>query len=300
MATISAVKSVRLPAGMSVYQREFKINYRTLLSVNPKTAKSEVETRILHLAPSNTSSVINVCKGAGNCRSICLHFAGNPVQMPTKTIGRIRRTVAYARSDYNFLSVLISSILYERTIYGDHLAVRLNGTSDIAWENISYAVTPEFTAFWQRKFNVLIAPGNYANIFEVLRNQDVEFYDYTKIERDWQYCKRLNYHLTFSLDGLNNKENLLIARRAYENGVKLAAAFNVKKGRPLPSVLRTNFLWPKDSMISADCMSIYDGDLSDYRPADPKDCSIIGLRFKLPHGLKRKFTVKERDNFCVG
>ena len=65
--------------------KKYKIEPATFLSVNPKTEKSAVQTYILHLAPADTSGV-NVCAGAGNCKKICLHFAGNPVYMKGKGI----------------------------------------------------------------------------------------------------------------------------------------------------------------------------------------------------------------------
>ena len=60
-----------LPADIKAVSKEFNLSYRTLLSVNPKTEKSAVQTYILHLAPADTSGV-NVCAGAGTCKKVCL------------------------------------------------------------------------------------------------------------------------------------------------------------------------------------------------------------------------------------
>ena len=45
-------------------------------------------------------------------------------------------------------------------------------------------------------------------------------------------------------------------------------------------------------------LNVVDGDLSDYRPADGYTGSIIGLRFKLPHGIN--YTSEDRSAFCIG
>jgi hypothetical protein len=80
-ATINS--RAKMPADLAAMAKMYKISHRDLLSTNPKTEKSKIQTYILHLAPHNISGV-NVCPGAGNCAKICLHFAGNPVYMANK------------------------------------------------------------------------------------------------------------------------------------------------------------------------------------------------------------------------
>ena len=78
------------------------------------------------------------------------------------------------------------------------------------------------------------------------------------------------------------------------NNVNLAAAFNTKRGKKLE--------WDKEA---ADKVKrwlgavpiIVDGDLTDYRPGDVKGGAIIGLRFKLPHGIN--YTAAEKMAFCI-
>ena len=179
---------------------------------------------------------------------------------------------------------------------GETIAVRLNGTSDIEWENVDFTVSPEFFTFCRVKFGVELPLGK-RNIFELFRyiGADIVFYDYTKLRRNWAECKRLGYHLTFSFDGWDNAANLKIAADALKNGVNIAAAFNVKKGQPLPATVDLSALFPAANGEPAPFI-VRDGDLSDFRPADP--ClSIIGLRFKLPHGLK--FTAAQKAAFCL-
>lgn len=289
MKTIN--RRASLPADLKSMVSQYKL--RELLSTNPKTEKSEVQTYILHLSPADTSGV-NVCAGAGNCKKICLHFAGNPVHMTSKQAARIRRTLAFAADNQRFALLLVVAILDKiNKNKGEPIAIRLNGTSDIPWENVDFAVSPEFATFCRVKFGILIPMGsnNIFGLFNVIManysDVSVKFYDYTKIKRNWAECKRLGYHLTVSYDGADNIANHKIVASALSAGVNIAAAFNIKKGRPLPPV----------AYIANRGLRVVDGDLTDYRPGDPKGCSIIGLRFKLPHGIT--YSASERDAFCL-
>ena len=283
----------KLPTDLAAVSREFKINYRDLLSVNPKTEKSKVQTYILHLSPADTSG-INVCPGAGNCRKICLHFAGNPVYMNNKAAARIRRTLAYAADPKRFARLILCAILSKLAKNpGEPIAIRLNGTSDIAWENVDFAITPAFAQFCRVKFGAILPLGT-RNIFEAFNfmrdntGENVTFYDYTKVKHNWAECQRLGYHLTVSYDGADNIANSKIIRDALSNGVNVAAAFNIKRGQSLPSS------W----MFQSTIREVIDGDLTDYRPDDGYKGAIVGLRFKLPHGVN--WTPEQRDAFCLG
>ena len=252
-----------------------------------------MQTYILHLAPHDLSGH-NVCPGAGNCKAICLHFAGNPVYMGGKHTARIRRTLAYVDHRENFVKLLIMGILHKQNLHkGENLAIRLNGTSDIEFENIDVTIDEEFYNFCVVKFGRYLPLGR-RNIFEIFNDiaawhggDTVEFYDYTKIRRDWAECKRLGYHLTFSYDGMGNHANHKLAADAIKAGINVAAAFNIKKSGKLPE-----FAW-----LGAQKFPVANGDLTDYRPSDPMGC-IVGLRFKLPHGIS--YTDAEKKAFCMG
>lgn len=280
---------VKLPSSLKAFCQDWNLDLGKLLSTNPKTEKSAVQTYILHLAPADTAG-FNVCPGAGSCRKICLHFAGNPVYMKVKGSARIRRTKAYRASRQLFMEALILSILLKRFKLAttEPMAVRLNGTSDIDFENLDFNISLEFSRYCRLKFGIDLHIG-FQNIFELFNslNLGITFYDYTKIKHNWAECKRLGYHLTFSFDGYDNRSNLKIACDALKNGVNIAAAFNIKKGKPLPP---TAYLCNRS-------IKVVDGDLTDFRPSDPKGLTIIGLRFKLPHGIA--YTAAERDAFCL-
>ena len=294
----------KLPTDQASILRDFKTSYRTVFSVNPKTEKSAVQTYILHLAPADTSGV-NVCAGAGNCAKICLHFAGNPVYMSAKQAARIRRTLAYVSDPKRFMRLLVCAILDKLNKHeGEELAFRLNGTSDIIWENVDFDITPEFAQFCRIKFGRILPLGK-RNIFEVFNfmayntGENVTFYDYTKVKHNWAECKRLGYHLTFSFDGWDNAANLKIAKSALLAGVNLAAAFNLKRGQSLPIEISADGLDLPSSTVfhPGAVLPVVDGDLTDYRPADPAMGVIIGLRFKLPHGIN--YTAAEKMAFCI-
>jgi len=290
----------KLPLDLASMSKQYKISYRDLLSVNPKTEKSKVQTYILHLAPDNTSGV-NVCPGAGNCRKICLHFAGNPVYMTNKQAARIRRTLAFANHKNDFMLLTVCAILGKLDKHpGEPIAIRLNGTSDIAWENVDFTITLEFATFCRRKFGQDLPIGK-RNIFEIFNYISanggplVVFYDYTKIKRNWAECARLGYHLTCSFDGFNNAANLKICQDALQHGVNVAAAFNIRKGQDLPHYVSAAPFYPDAK--EGEVLAVYDGDLSDYRPGDPSYGTIIGLRFKLPHGIN--YTDADKQAFCL-
>lgn len=231
----------------------------SLLTIgNPKTAKGEKHgylTAILHLAPHTVSGVANVCAHASaGCAAACLNTAGrggftmpdgglNPVQ-----VARIRRTRWFKRDKAEFMGVLVEDI--ERHIKTAKKAgltpcVRLNGTSDIPWENVKIK-------------HLLKGTGNIFGMFP-----DVQFYDYTKYPI-WMRIKALktdNYELTFSLSEDNEHE----AKAALVAGVNVTVVFDTKKGKALPDKF-----WGH---------KIIDGDLTDLRFLDPKPV-IVGLRAK--------------------
>jgi hypothetical protein len=295
----------KFPATLRDFMNAHNISHTNILSTNPKTEKSEVQTYILHLAPADTSG-FNVCPNARNCKAICLNFAGNPVYMQAKQAARIRRTLALYDDQTLFLQTIIAAIAHNinKQPQTAPIAIRLNGTSDIAWENKPFTVDAEFSRLLNVKFGL---EGNFTgywdNIFLFFKHASnmagrrlVWFYDYTKLSRNWKYCERLDYHLTFGFDGWNNETNLRIAKRAIDAGINIAAAFNIKKGQNLPTSLE--FMGRE--------LLIYDGDKSDFRPADPcaldyagNPCApvIIGLRFKLPHGTP--YTEADRKRFCI-
>jgi len=218
---------------------------------NPKLAKSaklNVLSSPLHLAPAELSG-FNVCPmSSAGCRAACLHTAGNPAFMSAKASSRIDRTKAYFNHRPDFMLVLAYEIAkLEKTARatGKIPAVRLNATSDIPWENV----------------HVQLGRHRFANLMEMFPG--CTYYDYTK--RSNRKKLPVNYSLTFSLAEDNDRK----AIEAHKNGMNIAAVFDTKRTKDLPATYQ----------IAGTTIAVIDGDEHDYRPADIKGV-IVGLRAK--------------------
>lgn len=174
------------------------------VGTNPKTVKSdkrgEYLTAIMHLSPG-----VWVCPGASKgCLKACLHTAGNPVYLQGKKAARRKRTNLFRQRPAVFLARLVLEI--QRHVKrcekaGVKPAVRLNGTSDIAWERV---------APW---------------LFELF--PEVQFYDYTKRFERLGKTPR-NYWLTFS----RSEENDFLCGVALAKGHHISVVIDCKKHNP--------------------------------------------------------------------
>ena len=156
---------------------------------NTKTTKSDNAdsgylTAILYLAPADTVAGINVCPMAetAGCKAACLYSAGRGAFTNVQQ-ARIRKTEAFRDNRVGFVDQLAADIadgVRKASKLGKRLAVRLNGTSDIAWENQ--------------------VGSNGRALMEAF--PDVQFYDYTKLPGRKVPS---NYHLTVSYSNANAK-----------------------------------------------------------------------------------------------
>jgi hypothetical protein len=179
-----------------------------LLSVNAdtKTIKSNKAgflTGILYLAPYDLSGV-NLCPFAkvAECHVACLNTAGRGVFNNVKS-ARLRKAKLFNDNRGEFMAQLIDDInKLKRQAKRQNLqaVVRLNGTSDIEWENIRVG---EYTIF---------------DLFP-----DLQFYDYTKNPNR----KNLpdNYDLTFSYSGVDSF--IKFNRQALSNNMRIATVFKI-------------------------------------------------------------------------
>ena len=154
---------------------------------NAKTVKGQKKgyrTAILYLAPS-TQSGFQVCPMASEgCKKACLYTAGHGAFSNVQQ-GRINKTRWFMQDRQSFLTQLkkeISNHIKNCDKKGFIPCIRLNGTSDISWEN----------------YDIIQAFPN------------IQFYDYTKIyKRALKYVNGQypsNYHITYSLNEDNKKE----------------------------------------------------------------------------------------------
>ncbi len=170
---------------------------------DPKTRKGQKDgwlTAILYLVPAGMLGTKNLCPWAGACGDgLCLFNQGRG-KMSSVAKGRLRKTKLFEDDETLFIDTIKSEIgkaIKWTESKGYKLAVRLNGTSDVAWEKYdihsTYPTTP--------------------------------FYDYTKgahrIDKYLSGRLEENYHLTFSRDERNGKE----AKRLAKAGANVAAVF---------------------------------------------------------------------------
>ena len=191
-------------------------NYN-LLSVgnNAKTIKgdgSEYLTAILYMAPADNLQGVNVCPMAevAGCKAACLYTAGRGKMNSVQT-GRLRKTMLWRDDRQGFLATLRQDIAKfakyceKRDIQP---VVRLNGTSDIMWENYIDMET-EFPM--------------------------VQFYDYTKIVKRVYKALPSNYHLTLSYSEANTDYAWDVIEAHQKTGVNMAVVFrNPTSKHPLP------------------------------------------------------------------
>ncbi len=161
---------------------------KKLLAVdtNAKTIKGNKYgflTGILYFAPSDISGH-QVCPMAqlAKCEAPCLFTAGRGA-MNSVQKSRLTKTLLFHSQRQEFMTRLAADI--ERLVKkaqrrGMIPLVRLNGTSDIRWENIRFQYQ-----------------GQEKTIFEIF--PDVQFYDYTKLAN--RKDVPANYDLTFSYSG---------------------------------------------------------------------------------------------------
>ena len=161
---------------------------------NAKTVKGQkygFMTAILYLAPSNQSG-FNVCPQASKgCKKACLYTAGHGAYDSVKQ-GRINKTLWYIQERKTFLDKLrkeINAFIKKAKSKGLVPCIRLNGTSDISWENTG--LIDEF--------------------------KSIQWYDYTKVyKRALKFVNGTlpkNYHLTYSLNEDNKKQAFDILKK---------------------------------------------------------------------------------------
>lgn len=164
-----------------------------------KGGKKDYLTLILHLAPHKASGR-NVCPWASEgCIKGCLNTSGFGRYKNVQD-ARIRKTNLFWENRTAFLYLLAEEIrMYERRAAkkGLKLAIRLNGTSDLPWEN--WGIMEQFP--------------------------HIPFYDYTKglnrIHAHIEGKLPANYHLTFS----RSESNEVFAQGVANKGGNVAVVF---------------------------------------------------------------------------
>ena len=209
---------------------------------NAKTVKGEqlgFLTGILYLAPSDISG-FQVCPMAkiAQCEKACLYTAGRGAFTSIQN-ARIAKTQYFFNDRQDFMLNLVKDIekgIKQASKAGLTLLIRLNGTSDIKWENIHFDYE-----FMHGKIRSI-------TIFDLF--PEIQFYDYTKIPNRSDIPK--NYDLTFSYSGVIEYQKY--AKKAISNNMRIATVFRSVKHIP------DNFLG----------LPVVSGDNSDIRHLDPQ------------------------------
>jgi hypothetical protein len=172
-----------------------------LINVNSSTKiakgkKLKINTAILYMQPADKVAVKTLCAGADlfGCKKDCLVSSGQLGKTPAQK-AVTKRTLCYLLERSRFFDVLRGEVYLHSANYGDTLAVRLNGTTDI-------------------DFNSFIASM-----------PSIRFYDYTKVYFRVKSNKLNNYDLTFS-GSANNAKTMAMTARAIKNGFKTVLAVN--------------------------------------------------------------------------
>ena len=237
---------------------------RKLLNVdaNAKTVKGQKRgylTGILYLSPADLSGYEVCPQRSAGCTEACLNTAGRGAFSNVQA-SRISKTKYYFEDRPAFMDDLVLNIkALERKAkrMGLTPVVRLNGTSDIAWERVPV--------------------GGFPNIMAMFPH--LIMYDYSKVtKRAVAYGEgRMpsNYHLTFSLTEDNDAD----AIRAMNAGCNVAVVFqkdaythHVAVGNWQIARWQLSKFWklPRSN-------EVVDGDQSDLRFADKHGDDGLGL-----------------------
>lgn len=217
------------------------------IDTNPKTIKGNklgITTGIVYLAPSDESGIANTCPNASKgCRAACLYTAGRG-GMSNVQQARVNKTKNFFSNKSQWIAQLRQEIKKEAKKASKKLnqfVVRLNGTSDIAWEETGI----------------------------IDAEKETQFYDYTK--RSKRMISFLNdempanYHLTFSKSENNDAVCDLVLRK----GGNVAMVF--KDHAKVVEEGEYTFMGRKYKVVN--------GDENDLRFLDPKNC-IVALKAK--------------------
>lgn len=217
----------------------FKSSSLLSIGADAKTVKGETYgflTGILYLAPYTTTKW-NTCSMAAiaQCSKACLYTAGRGAMAPVAR-GRINKTVWFFEERHTFMLQLAANIrqlVNKAAKQNKAPLIRLNGTSDIRWENVGFTDANGIA---------------YANIMKAF--PDVQFYDYTKDAN--RKALPTNYDLTFSDSGVSAYQKYVDI--AISNGMRIATVF--RDVASIPTMHRG--------------MSVIGGDNSDIRHLEDK------------------------------
>jgi len=197
------------------------IQFRRFFSVDsPKAIKANSFgwlNAINYMAPAATAGLGDFCPDATDgCRSICLGEHSGQAAMRKDgednriTLSRKNKIAYFMRDRQAFLSEACYHIskLKDQALANDlKLAIRLNGSTDIAWEGIR--------------------DSEGLTIFDHFPT--IQFLDYTKNARRFKRKLPANYHLTFSRSETNEEACKTLLAQGHNVAVIFAHGLPVKR-----------------------------------------------------------------------
>jgi hypothetical protein len=209
-------------------------------ATNTKTAKNDLETFILYMAPADQVTGLNLCPFASTgCKASCLYSAGRG-KFSNVQASRINKSKFWGYDRANFYIQLANELLkiHDKAIkQRKEIAIRLNGTSDI-----------DHLYLLERYSGIDFLDNFYSNLL---------FYDYTKNPNHISRYKNTRYKITFS----RSESNEIEAKKILKLGGNIAVVF----AGELPEFYLG---YP-----------VINGDLTDLRYFDPVNV-VIGLKAK--------------------
>jgi hypothetical protein len=209
-------------------------------TTNTKTAKNDLETFILYMAPADQVNGLNLCPfSSAGCKASCLYSAGRG-KFSNVQESRINKSKFWGYNREAFYIQLANELLkiHDKAIkQNKQIAVRLNGTSDI-----------DHLDLLRRYSGIDFLETFYENLL---------FYDYTKNYNHVKKYLGTTYKITFS----RSETNELDAYRILKDGGNVAIVF----ADELPET------WNGFPVIN--------GDETDLRYFDPVNV-VVGLKAK--------------------
>jgi hypothetical protein len=243
-----------------------------------KARKFNYLNGIQYMAPYDVAGVGNMCPHASaGCRALCLGLWSGQASMvknqqSIKSQGndvrasRIAKTQRFMQERAAYMLDVVRSIDNAKLMARrKRLAIRLNGSTDIAWEGIRFNITRNAKG---KAMAVTLGGPDSRNVFD--HYPTIPFPDYTKNPNRFNRALPPNYFLTFSRSESNEAQALELLAR----GHNVAVVFAGDKPE----------IWNGYRVI--------DGDEHDLRHLDPRGV-VVGLS---PKGSKAK---RDTSGFVV-
>jgi len=176
----------------------------------------DIEIQMMSFAPYDLSGY-NICpKSTPECRKVCLGITKYGLTVKQEEhikckmlLSRVKRTILYKEHFEYFSNRLISELIdrIKKAKKRDKtIAIRLNGYSDVLWENVDFSVFYEDIR--SKYYSIYKKEPKNSNIMSLF--PDITFYDYTKYKYNERTSKDLpkNYHLTYSISESSGKEEI--------------------------------------------------------------------------------------------